>query len=95
MINIIIYFNYTWRSGYNVDPSGKYEFSIKCPVLKLIGPYVISGQVLILPITGDGQSNMTLLNPDVKVSFIGKTKTQNGKEYLDVENLKLTFTISR
>lgn len=47
-------------SGFGKDPTGKYEFRMTGPVLHLVGPYTISGQVLILPIQGKGHSNMTL-----------------------------------
>lgn len=47
-------------SGFSKEPAGKYEFRMKGPALHLVGPYTISGQVLILPIQGKGHSNMTL-----------------------------------
>lgn len=64
-------------------------------MLHLVGPYTISGRVLILPIQGTGMSNLTLANPDLLVTFKGKSEIRNGKEYLTTENLKLTFEISR
>lgn len=47
-------------SGFQKDPTGKYLLSGKMPVLYLIGQYKISGRVLVLPIQGNGQSNITL-----------------------------------
>lgn len=47
-------------SGFGNEPTGKYELRLKGPDLHLVGPYTISGQVLILPIQGKGHSNMTL-----------------------------------
>lgn len=66
MINIFIELDaypthtiFTYR-GFNKDPIGDYVFKLKGPVLHLIGPYKISGRVLILPIQGEGASNITL-----------------------------------
>lgn len=33
---------------------------VKGPALYLVGPYKISGRVLVLPIQGEGKSNITL-----------------------------------
>lgn len=52
--------NFVIYSGFQVDPSGKYELNVKGPALYLIGPYRISGRVLVLPIQGEGISNITL-----------------------------------
>lgn len=82
-------------TGFEKDPNGEYEIKLKGPVLNLIGPYKISGRVLILPIQGEGTSNITLVSPDLSVKFTGKTTTRNGKEYLYTDDLKLSFTIQR
>lgn len=47
-------------SGFQADPAGKYELKVKGPALYLVGPYKISGRVLVLPIQGVGISNTTL-----------------------------------
>lgn len=39
---------------------GKITLKIKVPALSLMGPYKINGKVLILPIQGIGQSNLTM-----------------------------------
>lgn len=82
-------------TGFNKDPIGDYVFKLKGPVLHLIGPYKISGRVLILPIQGEGASNITLVSPDITIKFTGKTTTRNGKEYLYTDDLKLSFTIEK
>lgn len=48
--------------GFEKDPKGQFEIRLKGPVLYLVGPYKISGRVLILPVQGEGKSNMTLGN---------------------------------
>lgn len=47
-------------SGFTKEPAGKYVLKVSGPVLYLVGPYKISGRVLVLPIQGVGQSNITL-----------------------------------
>ncbi|KAJ6635879.1 Protein takeout [Pseudolycoriella hygida] len=81
--------------GFQKDKEGVYEIKLKGPVLYLIGPYKISGRVLILPIQGEGKSNITLVAPDLAIKFTGKTIAKNGKDYLYTDDLKLTFTIER
>lgn len=81
--------------GFQENPNGKYEFRYKAPRIDLAGPYKISGKVLILPIQGEGQSNISIVDPDITFKFTGKTITKNGKEYLTPENPRLTFTMSR
>lgn len=46
--------------GFEKDYQGTYEIKLKGPVLYLVGAYKISGRVLILPVQGEGKSNMTL-----------------------------------
>lgn len=50
--------------GFQKENQGAYEIKLKGPVIYLIGPYKISGRVLILPIQGEGKSNITLGNVD-------------------------------
>lgn len=47
-------------SGFQKSPVGRYLVNLKGPVLYLVGPYSISGRVLVLPIQGVGTSNITL-----------------------------------
>lgn len=82
-------------SGFQKEPAGKYMLKIKGPVLYLVGPYKISGRVLVLPIQGDGQSNITLVDPEITITFDGKSVSRNNKEYLGIDNAKLTFKVSK
>lgn len=110
--------------GFNEKPDGKYEIRLKGPRAELVGPYRVNGRILILPIQGDGISNITLgewflaianhhhhhqienevthsincslsVDGDFLVRFHGKSVTRNGKTYLRVENLKLSFSLSK
>ena len=46
-------------NGFVENPT-KMDMNFKAPVLSLVGPYKINGKVLILPIQGDGHSNITI-----------------------------------
>lgn len=69
------------RRGFSRQPAGEYEFRLKGPVLHLVGPYTISGQVLVLPIQGKGHSNMTLC--ELGAHSIGSRGPNNGSECLN------------
>ena len=48
-------------SGFFRKPQGdKIEIRIRMPSLQITGPYKSKGKILLLPINGDGTSNMTL-----------------------------------
>ena len=52
---------YYKANGFKKDPEGnKLEIKIKIPLLQIVGNYKASGQILILPIQGNGQANITL-----------------------------------
>lgn len=85
---------FTKISGFQKDPNGKYHLKAKGPHIYLVGPYQISGRVLILPIQGEGDNNITLTNPELEIVFDGRSYKRNGKEYLKMENTSLTFTVT-
>lgn len=51
---------FTKIGGFKKSPAGEYQISLKGPVLDLVGPYTISGRVLVLPIQGVGDSKIRL-----------------------------------
>lgn len=58
----------------------------------MVGPYIMDGRVLILPVQGKGESNLTLLDSDTIISFTGKPVTKNGKVYMQTDNLKFSLS---
>lgn len=62
--NLLMYFYNIYsinHRGFNRDAENdKIEFKLRAPVLSLVGNYKISGRVLVLPIQGNGRSNMTM-----------------------------------
>ncbi|XP_032291365.1 protein takeout isoform X3 [Drosophila virilis] len=75
-----------FRQGYDT----KARNTIKCGSYIMVGPYIIKGKVLILPINGDGLSNLTLVNCDIALSFTGKPFEKNGETHMEIANLRLT-----
>lgn len=47
-------------SGFNDKIDGKYEAKLKGPFLRIVGKYKINGNILILPIQGAGDSNISI-----------------------------------
>ncbi|XP_031627222.1 protein takeout-like [Contarinia nasturtii] len=86
---------FTKISGFQRNPTGKYELVVKGPALYLVGPYKIAGRVLILPVNGEGRSNITLVDPELIFTFDGKAAKRGNHEHLDIENANLIFKVSR
>lgn len=68
---------------------------LKGPQFVLEGPYTIKGQILILPIQGQGNCTFTLENPELHVKFTGKTKQKGTKTHLYTDDLRMTFKITK
>uniref|UniRef100_A0A336LYW4 CSON008370 protein n=1 Tax=Culicoides sonorensis TaxID=179676 RepID=A0A336LYW4_CULSO len=66
------------------DFKSNMELTIKGPVLKLAGQYTIKGRVLILPIEGAGDCELSLENILIKVNFTGQGTENNGKRYIKI-----------
>lgn len=72
------------------------EMNLLLPVTSLIGKYKINGKVLILPIQGEGHSNMTMVNCDFTMKWNGALeKRSNGKEYYKMNKIKATLDTTR
>ncbi|CAO1424288.1 unnamed protein product [Diamesa tonsa] len=82
-------------NGFKKDPEGVLEIKIKIPLYQIIGTYKASGQILILPIQGNGQANITLENVDYHVRFLTKKLEKDGKTYLSLAKVKGTFEATR
>jgi hypothetical protein len=56
-------FGFVIHSGFEKDPrKSKFELHARVPRIELDSKYKVDGKVLILPITGNGKSNLTLGN---------------------------------
>uniref|UniRef100_A0A336LPE9 CSON015406 protein n=1 Tax=Culicoides sonorensis TaxID=179676 RepID=A0A336LPE9_CULSO len=67
----------------------KVEIRVTIPIASLLGNYKINGRVLVLPIQGEGRSNLTLTNADIGLKFLPKSVMKGDKEYMQVDKIKL------
>ncbi|ALC46904.1 CG11852, partial [Drosophila busckii] len=76
--------------GFNANPAtSKFEMYGSFPKIALRGKYNADGRILILPIRGDGDADITLHNPKFSVKFKPGTQVRNGRTYLSVDKLKV------
>lgn len=61
-----------------------------------MGDYTINGKVLILPITGNGRSNLTMDNVKIiiKLGPLAVTERKN-QMYVQVDKIKISFSTTR
>lgn len=76
--------------GFDKVPDSVLEVEAELKQIKLIGDYKIDGRILVLPIQGQGRSNLTL--DDLNINFKFKLKQTPKKNGLYVQTEKLLFT---
>ncbi|EAA03123.3 AGAP012703-PA [Anopheles gambiae str. PEST] len=81
-------------NGFTSNPT-KMEMNLLVPVASLVGGYRINGKVLILPIQGEGNSNMTMVNCDISLKWTGKLVEKSGQQFYQVDKFKVHFDTSR
>ncbi|XP_063224139.1 protein takeout-like [Bacillus rossius redtenbacheri] len=72
------------------------DLVVKGQGLTVDSKYKIDGQVLILPITGNGNVNLKIENPEgsFKVSY-DLVKKEDGKEYIKLRDSTIDFSLSK
>lgn len=72
----------------------KFQMKVEAIATKveLIGDYTMDGKLLILPIRGNGKTNITLENVKVTVMLKGDYVERNGETFIDINSFKLTMT---
>jgi len=63
--------------------------------LMLVGNYKMAGNILILPVTGNGPCNISLEGLRTGATFIGEPMSRNGKEYLKIKNFKISVDLDK
>ncbi|XP_061390855.1 uncharacterized protein LOC133326193 [Musca vetustissima] len=76
-------------TGFGKDLKTKHEITFKADTIALAGDYKISGKILILPISGSGKSKITMIEPVVKISWMGAPNVKNGETYMKLENFAI------
>ncbi|GAB0088222.1 uncharacterized protein DMENIID0001_026150 [Sergentomyia squamirostris] len=80
--------------GFDRNPR-KIEMRARVDKLVLDANYKAKGQILVLPINGEGKCRLTFDNWDAGWKFSVNTITKNNKEYVKVDNSKLFFNTTR
>ncbi|BFF90365.1 protein takeout [Drosophila madeirensis] len=63
--------------------------------IEMIGDYEMSGRILLLPITGHGKSNVTLLNTKIEHRLIGEPFEKDGVKYMRLKDYRVNFEPKR
>lgn len=56
----------------------------------MTGDYEISGQILVLPISGKGKFNTTLIRPKTKTNTTAEVYEKKGKKYIKFKKYTIT-----
>ncbi|KAL5273083.1 hypothetical protein ACFFRR_000072 [Megaselia abdita] len=76
--------------GFTEDPTtSKFEMFYTFSKINIKGKYVADGRILILPIQGDGDSEINLINTKAAIKFKPKVTKKDGRLFLDVDKLKV------
>lgn len=81
--------------GFNKDMSGPFSMIIKSKVNSLVGNYEMNGKFLVLPITGKGPCNITLVKPTFTASFKAEPNVIDGKTFLKIKDFKLKMEVKK
>lgn len=83
-------------SGFTADPhTSKYEVYATVPKISITGRYKINGRVLVLPIQGEGRSDLVFDNAKLTIKYKPKVIEKNGKEYIQTERFQLDFDTTK
>lgn len=61
----------------------------------MLGDYEMSGRILLLPITGNGRANITLVNSKIEHRLIGEPFEKDGVKYMRLKEYRVTFDPQR
>lgn len=83
-------------SGFTADPrTSKYEVHATVPKITINGKYKVNGQVLVLPIQGDGNANLIFDNLSLVVKYKPRIVEKKGKIYIQTDKFALDFDTTR
>lgn len=63
--------------------------------IQMLGDYEMSGRILLLPITGNGRANITLVNSKIEHRLIGEPFEKDGVKYMRLKEYRVTFDPKR
>ncbi|KAI8120734.1 Protein takeout [Lucilia cuprina] len=73
--------------GFGKDLTGKHSVKLHYNYISVVGDYDIDGKILILPITGSGKSNITMVDVNIYMNFVGTPLVKDGATYLHIEDI--------
>ncbi|KAL1462276.1 hypothetical protein WDU94_014125 [Cyamophila willieti] len=73
----------------------RYDIYYRNPRMEFQGQYEMDGKVLLLPIQGKGDGNMTLTDITAFYTFDYKLVPKNGLHYVKITNSSMTFEAGR
>uniref|UniRef100_A0A1A9ZY56 Protein takeout n=1 Tax=Glossina pallidipes TaxID=7398 RepID=A0A1A9ZY56_GLOPL len=63
--------------------------------IEMLGDYEMSGRILLLPITGSGKSNLTLVDAQIEHRLIGEPYEKDGRRYMRLKDYQITMNPKR
>ncbi|XP_058973992.1 protein takeout isoform X1 [Musca domestica] len=63
--------------------------------IQMLGDYEMSGRILLLPITGNGRANITLVNTKIEHRLIGEPFEKDGVQYMRLKEYRVSFDPKR
>lgn len=78
----------------NID-NEKLNFNLYVPLVIQKASYNIDGTVIVLPIKGNGLSNMTFVESNMKFRSTTKSLIRNGEKFIQIDKAKLSIETSR
>ncbi|XP_065371577.1 protein takeout-like [Calliphora vicina] len=79
-------------SGFERDMSKKHEIILQIPQVHMTGDYNVKGQVIALPVEGNGKHEITLNDINVILHFTGTPYVKNGRTYMKIDDLTVGLT---
>ncbi|KAM7361427.1 protein takeout-like [Cochliomyia hominivorax] len=77
--------------GFNKDLTKKNSILLQLDYLTILSDYAIDGKILILPIKGNGRSNITLVAPEISYTFTGRNIEKDGGNYMHIDKYQAEF----
>lgn len=78
-----------------MNKKNKVELKIRGPEMKMHGKYKVNGNVLILPIQGQGDSRMKMQNFQLNINCTAEGFDRDGKRYIKLGKPTVHVSISR
>lgn len=78
----------------NID-NEKLNFNLYVPLVIQKASYNIDGTVIVLPIKGNGLSNMTFVESNMKFRSTTKSLIRNGEKFIQIDKANLRIETSR